>query len=155
INTDGSSSDNSAMLDIKSNAKGLLIPRLTTSQKNAIAAPATGLLIYQTDGSAGFYYYNGNAWASLSAAAGPLTGWSTTGNNGTDSSINFIGTLDLKPLVGKVNGEQVFYFSPTKTVTSIGYQAGKNNIGTVNTFLGYQAGFSNTTGGINHFIGSE
>src|SRR4030095_14164702 len=109
INTDGSSSDNSAMLDIKSNAKGLLIPRLTASQKNAIAAPATGLLIYQTDGTKGFYYFNGSIWTSLSATAGPLTGWSTTGNGGTDSSINFIGTSDLNPLVGKANGEQVFY----------------------------------------------
>ena len=56
INTDGTNADNSALLDIKSNAKGLLIPRLTASQKNAIATPAVGLLIYQTDGTTGFYY---------------------------------------------------------------------------------------------------
>jgi len=155
ITTDGSSPDNSAMLDIKSTSKGILIPRMTAAQRTAIASPVNGLLIYQTDGNAGFYYYNGNAWASLNAAAGPLTGWSTTGNNGTDSSVNFIGTLDSKPLLGKVNGEQVFYFSPTKTVTSIGYQAGKIDNGIFNTFLGYQAGFSNTSSGMNHFIGSQ
>jgi hypothetical protein len=57
INTDGSSSDNSAMLDIKSNAKGLLIPRLTALQKNAIVTPAVGLLIYQTDATAGFLLF--------------------------------------------------------------------------------------------------
>src|SRR5215471_21495161 len=106
INTDGSNPDNSAMLDIKSISKGLLIPRVTSAQKNAIASPATGLLIYQTDGTAGFYYYNGSAWTPLSSAAQPLTGWSTTGNSGTDSTINFIGTIDNKPLIGKVNGEQ-------------------------------------------------
>src|SRR6187402_896055 len=86
INTDGTNADNSALLDIKSSSKGILIPRLTTAQKTAISSPATGLLIYQTNGAAGFYYYNGSAWASLSAAAGALTGWSTTGNGGTDSS---------------------------------------------------------------------
>ena len=154
INTDGSGSDNSAMLDIKSNAKGLLIPRLTAAQKTAIVTPATGLLIYQTDGTTGFYYYNGSAWAAVSAAAqGPLSGWATTGNAGTDSALNFIGTLDSKPLIGKVNGEPVFYFSSTKPVTAIGYQAGKINTGIYNTVLGYQAGLSNTTGALNFFAG--
>src|SRR6187455_2849659 len=109
INTDGSSSDNSAMLDIKSNAKGLLIPRLTALQKNAIVTPAVGLLIYQTDATAGFYYYNGSSWMPLtSAAQGPLSGWATIGNSGTDSTVNFIGTSDNQPLIGKINGEQVF-----------------------------------------------
>src|SRR5678809_991539 len=150
INTDGSSSDNSAMLDIKSNAKGILIPRLTTSQKNAIATPAVGLLIYQTDGTTGFYYYNGSAWAPVSsAAAGPLSGWATTGNTGTDSSVNFIGTTDSKPLIGKVNGQPVFYFSPTNTAMLIGYQAGKNNLYSDNTFIGYKAGYSNSSGNHN------
>jgi Chaperone of endosialidase len=154
INTDGSAADNSAMLDIKSTGKGLLIPRLTAAQKTAIATPATGLLIYQTDGTAGFYYYNGSAWTSLtSAAQGPLSGWATTGNAGTDSSINFIGTSDSKPLIGKVNGEQVFRFSGIMQNTIAGYQAGKNNTANANTFYGYQAGMANTTGDGNLFIG--
>ena len=49
IDTVGSQPDNSAMLDVKSTTKGLLIPRMTQTQRNAINAPATGLLIYQTD----------------------------------------------------------------------------------------------------------
>jgi len=69
INTDGSSPDNSAILDIKSAGKGLLIPRLTAAQKAATASPAVGLLIYQTDGTVGFYYYNSSAWTPLSSAA--------------------------------------------------------------------------------------
>jgi hypothetical protein len=117
INTDGTNADNSALLEIKSNNKGILIPRMTAAQKTAIVSPAPGLLVYQTDGTAGFYYFNGSAWTPLSsAAAGPLTGWATTGNAGTDSSINFIGTTDNQPLIGKVNGEQVFRFSPSMPV---------------------------------------
>jgi len=156
INTDGSGPDNSAILDIKSNGKGLLIPRLTGAQKTAIASPATGLLIYQTDGTKGFYYFNGSAWAPLVAASqGALTGWSTTGNAATDSTINFVGTTDSLPFIGKANGEQVFRFSPAMAVTMVGYQAGKVNTGNYNTFFGYQAGLSNVSGTENHFSGYQ
>jgi len=52
----------SAQLEVKSTNKGLLTPRMNEAQKNAINNPATGLLVYQTDGISGFYYYDGNAW---------------------------------------------------------------------------------------------
>ena len=77
----------SAILDVSSTTKGLLIPRMTTAQRNAIVTPATGLLIWQTDGTTGFYYYNGSGWSAFAAGAPiPLTGWATTGNTGTDST---------------------------------------------------------------------
>lgn len=68
INDDGSAPDASALLDVNSTAgdKGLLMPRLTEVQKNAIASPATGLIIYQTDNVPGFYHYNGANWVKLS-----------------------------------------------------------------------------------------
>lgn len=59
INSDGSSPDNSAMLDVKSTEKGILIVRMTETQRNAISSPATGLLIFQTDETAGFYFNAG------------------------------------------------------------------------------------------------
>jgi trimeric autotransporter adhesin len=49
INTDGSTAHASALLDVKSITKGMLIPRMTEANKNAIVSPATGLLIYQTN----------------------------------------------------------------------------------------------------------
>ena len=49
INTDSSLPDNSAMLDVKSITKGLLMPRMTQAQRNAIVTPAAGLTIFQTD----------------------------------------------------------------------------------------------------------
>ena len=63
--------DASAALDITSTTKGLLIPRMTETQRDAISSPASGLMIYQTDGSVGFYYYNGSSWATLGAATSP------------------------------------------------------------------------------------
>ena len=53
---DAYTADPTAVLDVKSDSKGLLIPRLTEAQRTGITGPATGLLIYDTDNSA-FYYY--------------------------------------------------------------------------------------------------
>jgi hypothetical protein len=59
INNSGSDPDASAMLDVSSTNSGLLIPRMTQAQRNAISNPATGLIIYQTDNTPGFYYNSG------------------------------------------------------------------------------------------------
>ena len=49
INSESMAADPSAMLDVKSTLKGLLIPRMTASERDAIVSPATGLLIFCTD----------------------------------------------------------------------------------------------------------
>ena len=61
--------DASSALDITSTTKGLLIPRMTETQRDAISPAATGLMIYQTDGTAGFYYYNGSSWSEVAATS--------------------------------------------------------------------------------------
>src|ERR1700709_1168530 len=84
----------SSVLDVKSVLKGFLAPRMTQAQRIAIATPADGLLVYQTDAAKGFYYYNGTtpAWLLLTASAG--SNWSLTGNGGTNPNRNFLGTTD-------------------------------------------------------------
>lgn len=62
--------DASAALDISSTSQGVLIPRMTESQRTAIASPATGLMVYQTNNTTGLYQYNGSAWAQVGGAAG-------------------------------------------------------------------------------------
>ena len=66
INATGNDPDPSAMLDVSSTNKGLLAPRMTMAERDAITAPATGLLIYQTDDKTGFYYYDGAEWIWIS-----------------------------------------------------------------------------------------
>ena len=58
----------SAALEIKSTSEGLLIPRMTKAQRDAVLVSTTakGLLIYQTDNTPGFYYYSGTAWTAIS-----------------------------------------------------------------------------------------
>jgi hypothetical protein len=57
--------NNSAMLELNSTTKGLLLPRMTAAQRTDISTPATGLLVYQTDSSVGLYVYNGSAWDAV------------------------------------------------------------------------------------------
>ena len=63
INTDNSLPDNSAMLDVKSTSKGLLPPRMTTTQRDAITQPVAGLTIYNTSKN-GNETYNGTSWVT-------------------------------------------------------------------------------------------
>jgi hypothetical protein len=70
----GTASPNaSALVEIQSTTQGLLLPTMTLAQKTAITSPATGLLIFQTDGTAGFYYYSGTAWVPIAGAGGTGT----------------------------------------------------------------------------------
>lgn len=62
--------DNSAILDLTATTKGLLIPRMTTVQRLAIAAPATGLLVYDTNFNQ-FWYFNGTVWVQAIGPQGP------------------------------------------------------------------------------------
>ena len=74
-----SSPDSSAKLDITSTDGGLLIPRMTEAQRDAIASPATGLMIFQTDGTVGFYYYDGAAWTAIGGGSSAGTHTSKKG----------------------------------------------------------------------------
>ena len=81
--------DVSAQLEVSSTTKGFLPPRMSEANRIAIVTPAAGLIIYQTDATTGFWYYNGTAWLQLITppAAGIAPG-TATGNtaywNGTD-----------------------------------------------------------------------
>jgi hypothetical protein len=91
VNTTGSAADNSAMLDVSSTTKGALMPRMDSAQRVAILSPATGLLVYQTNGATpGFYYYSGSAWTALSGTGGSSSGSTSTTVSG---SLMFYGTF--------------------------------------------------------------
>jgi hypothetical protein len=109
----------SALLDITSTSKGFLPPRLTSAQRIAIASPAEGLLVYQTDGTAGFWGYSGGIWNLIS------------------SSVNEFTTSKFQTKIGFSN-------SGTWTVPSGVYQiqveiwgAGGGSGGSGGTFIGY------------------
>ncbi len=79
INNTGVEADPSAALDLISTTKGLLIPRMTTTQRTSISSPAKGLLVFDNTENA-FYYYSGTSWQALSQGGG-----SSKWTNGTNS----------------------------------------------------------------------
>ncbi len=147
----------SALLEVKSTAKGFLPPRMTQDQRKSIVAPATGLMVYQTNKATGLYYYDGSVWKLINTGSGG--GWGLTGNAGTDPSGNFIGTTDTKSLVFKVNNQRAGFIdystccSGTRN-TSFGQIAlASLTTGADNTATGYGALFTNAAGNQNSAYG--
>ncbi len=94
INTDASAAHNSAMLDIKSDSKGILMPRLTTLQRTSIAAPAIGLTVFDMD-TYSYWMFRGDlngGWAEMQHNYQNF--WGSSGSNvfNTNSGNVGIGT---------------------------------------------------------------
>jgi len=125
ITNDGSTPDASAMLDIKSTEKGLLIPRMSKTNRNAIVSPAQGLLIFQTDCQKGFYFYDGCSWTFLENSI---------------YSVKRINDLEdgRSDYDGSNNGSSIY----------LGLDAGRNDDLTdnKNTAMGYHAMYINSSG---------
>ncbi|MCB9332191.1 MAG: hypothetical protein H6574_13995 [Lewinellaceae bacterium] len=74
VNQDNSAPDPSAMLDVKSTNKGLLPPRMTEAQRDAIQNPTPGLIIYCTD-CMEMQMYNDTAWTNMVGLPPTQPGW--------------------------------------------------------------------------------
>ena len=118
INTE--TPDPSSALDIVSTDKGILIPRMTTAQRTAIASPATGLMVYDTT-LRGFYGFDGTTWNQGVFSSGA---WSLIGNAGTDPNVNFLGTTDNHPIVFKTNNAEAMVITNTGAVSIQGRDVG-------------------------------
>ena len=118
INNDGTAPSKSALLDIKSSNKGVLVPRIfLTSDTDAttIANPAHALFIYNTNESVSVgktFYYNEND--SVNPHWVPFfqkyDAWHTIGNTGTTPGTNFLGTTDEKDFIIKTFGSERMKF---------------------------------------------
>ncbi|MBK6774334.1 MAG: hypothetical protein IPG74_00295 [Flavobacteriales bacterium] len=106
INTTGAVAAPSAILDVASTTRGILIPRMIEAQRLAIPTLAAnnGLWVYQIadPGNStpnGLWYYDATApnagWYRMSTG----NGWLLAGNSGTNPATNFLGTTDGQPLI--------------------------------------------------------
>ncbi len=153
INNDGSLPNASALLDVKSSTKGLLIPRMNTAAVAAIVSPAKGLLVLDT--------VKNQLMVNMGSAVAPnwqtvvaSSGWSLTGNTGTNAASNFIGTKDANPVLIKVNNVRSGFVDSLNNNTSFGFRAlDSANIDTWNTAVGFKALTGNKTGDNNTGIG--
>ncbi|MDX1478384.1 MAG: tail fiber domain-containing protein [Saprospiraceae bacterium] len=143
----------SAILDIQSNNKGLLVPRLSPADRVAITSPANGLLVYDTVFTA-FMFHNGVKWLSLSEP------YQLIDQDG-DTHIKFFESFnDAVELT--IDGSSVWSFDGVRITppgiaanTVVGAGAGIGLTGTNNTLFGHQTANDTLTGFNNVFVGSR
>ena len=86
INNDGALPNSSAMLDIKSDTAGVLIPRMTAVQRDAINNPAQGLMVYVTDDNT-FYYFDSSSWQTIGNGSSGSSFWNLNGTTVSADSL--------------------------------------------------------------------
>ena len=159
INTDNSNPHTSAILDVKSIDKGLLVPRMTTSQRTAITNPANGLLVFDSTTNS-FWFYKSSTWEELTGSATPTA----IADADNDTKIQVEEAADEDKIRFDVAGNEIatldaqaFHLKNNNASKSlaIGEDAGINSTGASNVFMGYNAGKLNTSSSGNTFIGSE
>jgi len=111
-----------AILDLTSTTQGALMPRMNTTQQNAISSPATGLIIWNTD-SLALVNYTGSAWLKVSQGGGGSSGitvGTTTITSGTNGRIGYnnSGVYGEKAVTG--TGDVVLATSPTLVTPILG-----------------------------------
>ena len=157
INADGSQPDKNAILDIKSNNKGVLIPRISSEARMRI--PNTqGLIVYDVNTNS-FWYNTGKTWQNLAPAqamhAVADSAWLLTGNSNTVDGTHFLGTINNVPLNIRVNNQRSGRIDPVLDNTFWGYRSGFGNpTGRGNTAVGSSALYTTTTGFDNTAVGS-
>ncbi|MBC7412666.1 MAG: hypothetical protein H7331_09470 [Bacteroidia bacterium] len=125
ISNSGATPHASALLDIESSTKGLLIPRLaltTTNSAAPVISPAISLLIFNTatagafpnEVKPGYYYWSGAKWDRFQT--GSQNDWNIIGNTATNSAFNFLGTADAQPLIFKTNNAEAMRITTTGNV---------------------------------------
>mgnify|MGYP000260875180 CR=1 FL=1 len=157
VNEVGSPPAASAMMDIQSTTKGILIPRMNTAQRVGIASAATGLLVYDTT-TASFWYRTTSAWVELTDNFHGLRDADHDTQVQVEQSpdediIRFdIGGAEAMVLDENAQGATRLDIGPNLGLI-IGRNAGLNSFAGWNTILGPHAGQFNTTGQHNVFVG--
>ena len=161
VTPDGSAPHASAMLDVKSTDKGILVPRMSSVQRTAVASPAQGLLVYDLT-TESFWFYTGATWEEL------ISGYTSTlrdADNDTkvqveespdDDKIRFdIAGEEKLVLRNNANGASQLHLIGLGNNTFLGNTAGNATApilwtsGDNNSFIGAYSGLSNNTGRYN------
>ena len=106
INTTGDAPDTTAMLDVSSSDKGILIPRMDSTSRTAILQPANGLMVYDTTTTT-FWYYDEERWNEI--------------RNGSDK-------LSPADVLGSLDSISEPDFSCLETVGTLIFGAGERNV---------------------------
>ncbi len=141
INNDGSQPHTSAMLDVKSTTKGFLAPRVTAAQRQAILAPAAGLLVYETTSNA-YWVFNGTVWVQLGGGGGGSAHWAFNGNHiyNSNSGNVGIGLSNAEEKLHLVGNMRINNLNPTLQFQQAAVDKGYLQLSGSNLRLGTNAG---------------
>ena len=174
INTDGSDADVSAMLDVVSTTKGMLIPRMTTTQRTSIANAANGLLVFDETTSSFWFYKTSTGWEELSTSNNSVSEIDDLSNAHSDANSVFLGdssgdnnsgiyncATGPSSLSSNTNGSNNTAFGYGAMIgniggdenTAVGKNALANNTGNKNVGFGFKTLAYNQNGNANTAIG--
>ena len=154
----------SSILDITSTTAGVLVPRMTAAQKTAISLPVASLLIYQTDGAEGFWFFDGLIWQPISAADAFTTTTNVTSNaSGDYTTDDFLFGSPQLANDGNTDHDSRLFFDKSKSAFRAGIVAGAQwddaNVGLHSTAIGFDTtasgivstamGWETTASGVN------
>jgi len=111
IGNNPSTINSASLLELETTNKGFVLPRVALTSLNSSnplpSNPLQGTIVFNTNTSVGsgigLYYWNGSAWVAVTSGSGGGNAWSLTGNSGTNSLTNFVGTTDDHALVFRTN----------------------------------------------------
>ncbi|MEM9325679.1 MAG: tail fiber domain-containing protein [Bacteroidota bacterium] len=137
INETNNAPDASAMLDVSSTTKGVLIPRMTTTQREDISTPATGLLVYDSTNKS-FWYFDGSDWQDLSKPS-PITVSNENIFGGTSAGMSLTASANDNILLGFETGKSITNGDNTVAIGSgaLGAMTGSGN--SFNVAIGWSA----------------
>lgn len=110
INNTGSTANSSAILDVASNDKGMLIPRMTTAQRTGILNSAVGLMVFDISTNS-FWYYQTSGWTELQSTT--TNPWQKNGNNIYNNNLGNVGVGLVNPgkkleVKGGIKADSIF-----------------------------------------------
>jgi len=142
IGNNPTSINSGSLLELESTNKGFLMPRISITNTGSWVplqgSSVTGMIVFNTNssiaavnssypilpGGIGFYYWDGGGWAAIvPGSASARLFWSLTGNAGTSSSTNFLGTTDNADLVFKANNTEGMRIAASNGYTGVGLTA--------------------------------
>ena len=172
VNSDGTSPGASAILDVTSTSKGILIPRMDSTSRNNISNPAIGLMVFDSTTNS-FWYYANSAWNNINRTFLEDSDGDTKIQVEESSDEDIIrfdlgGTEFMRLDSGRMEivntGRSIFIgdgagenddYSDNQNVF-IGHNSGHSNTsGHSNAFVGLNSGYYNTTGSENIFLGYQ
>ena len=153
----------SAKLEVASTTKGFLPPRMTATERGNIPSPAPGLMVYQTDGTTGLYYFNGTLWIYIiNSTTNVLSvvngGTGTTTSTGTGSVVlntnaSLVNPTLTTPSLGVATGTSLALTgTTTSTSTSTGALTVAGGVGIGGALNASTLSLSNSATGVSSLI---